>query len=91
VIATKTVQVRVTFTPPPVAETSDGQYVVSGEIKAGLWHTDDGDCYYARLSDLEGGVNSIIANGNTGPATIQINPSDRAVEFSGGCTWRKIG
>lgn len=91
VIATKTVQVRVTFTPPPVAMTTDGQYLVGAELKAGLWHTDDSDCYYARLRDLNGGVYSIINNGNTGPATIQVQSSDRAVEFSGGCLWEKIG
>ena len=91
VIATKTVQVRVTFTPPPVGVTSDGQYLVGREIKPGMWHTDDTDCYYARLNDLDGGLGSIITNDNTGPATIQIRSSDEAVKFSGGCEWRKIG
>jgi len=91
VIATRTVQVRVTYTPPPVDETTDGQYIVGSEIRAGTWHTDDTDCYYARLADLNGGLYSIIDNDNTGPATILIKASDKAIKFSGGCTWRKIG
>ena len=93
VIATRTVQVRVTYTPPPVDETSDGQYLVGREIKPGLWHTAGGDaCYYERLRDLNGGIDSIITNDNiTGPTTINVRSTDMAVSFAGDCVWSRIG
>jgi hypothetical protein len=93
VVATKTVQVRVTFTPTPVGATGDGQYLVGSEIQPGTWHTPGGaDCYYERDNSLGGEVGAIIANDNiTGPTTIQIDPSDKAVKFNGGCAWSKTG
>jgi len=93
VVATKTVTATVTYTPAPVDETSDGQYLVGSEITPGTWHTDGGThCYYERDSDLTGGLTSIIANDNiTGPTTIQIAATDKAVKFNGGCTWSRIG
>ncbi|MGX7681339.1 hypothetical protein ACSMXN_20825 [Jatrophihabitans sp. DSM 45814] len=93
VIATHTVQVRITYTPPPLNKTSDGQYVVGTEIVPGLWHTDGSEgCYWERDNSLSGGIGAIVANDNIdGPTTIQIDPSDKAVKFSGGCDWARIG
>lgn len=92
----KTATVRVTYTPPPVDPITDGQYLVGPEVKPGLYHTDGtgdgGGCYWERLSDLNGGISSTIANDNiSGPTTIQIRSSDAAFKTSGGCTWSRIG
>jgi hypothetical protein len=83
--------VTVTYTPPPKAAISDGTWVVGSDIKAGLYKTaGDGECYWARLKDLTGGLDSIRANGNIdGPTTIQVLRSDKALELNGGCDWRK--
>jgi hypothetical protein len=93
VVATRTVKVTVTFTPPPASPFSDGQYLVGPEVKPGVYHTSgEGGCYYARLANLNGAVDSIIVNDNiSGPTTIEISSSDKAIQVSGGCTWAKIG
>jgi len=37
-------------------------------------------------------VDDIIVNDNfSGPTTIEIDPSDKAIQVSGGCEWSKIG
>jgi hypothetical protein len=92
VIATRTATVRVTYTPPPVDQIGDGQYIVGRELTPGLYHTTGGDCYWERMKDLSGGFDSIIANDNiTGPTTIEIAASDKAFKTSGGCKWSRIG
>jgi hypothetical protein len=91
VIATKTVTVRVTYTPPPLNQVTDGTYVVGKEVPPGIYKTAGGDgCYWARLSSFT--TSDIVDNGNiTGPTTIQIAPTDKAFEISGGCTWSRVG
>jgi hypothetical protein len=95
VVATRTVQLRVTYTPPLQDRIGDGTYVVGTDIPAGIYKTDgqseDGiGCYWARLASLN--TNDIIDNGNIrGPTTTQIKPSDKAFTTEGGCTWSRIG
>lgn len=94
VIATHTATVRVTYTPPPVNALTDGTWVVGKQVVPGVYSTDgksdSGGCYYARLSSFTS--SDIIDNGNlTGPTTIEVAPSDKALELSGGCTWSKTG
>jgi ABC-type Fe3+-hydroxamate transport system substrate-binding protein len=95
VVATRTVQVRVTYTPPLQNQISDGTYVVGTDIPAGIYksdgQSDDGiGCYWARLASLN--TSDIIDNGNiSGPTTTQIRPNDKAFLIEGGCTWSRIG
>jgi hypothetical protein len=79
-----------TTTSPPVTKPdievfTDGLYEVGAEIKPGTYKTPGGaDCYYARLSSDD--TSDIIANNSsTGPQTVRVRPTDKFVEFSGGC------
>jgi hypothetical protein len=86
-----------TVAPPkpakPVPATlgfDDGTRVVGAEMPPGIYHTDPAgqDCYWERDKDLTGSLGAIIANDNiSGPTTIQVAPTDKAVKFSGGCRW----
>jgi hypothetical protein len=74
----------------------DGQHAVGADIKAGTYTTtvpeDSFGCYWARVNDFEGELQSIIANGNldTGAkGRIVVKSSDAGVEFNGGCEWKK--
>lgn len=71
----------------------DGTYQVGSDIQAGTYKADPGgSCYWARLRDLTGGANSILANGlPSGPTLVTILPSDTAFESDGCGTWTKVG
>lgn len=62
-----------------------GMYLVGKDIQPGTYKgttgTDSSDsCYWARLKDVSGGFDSIIANGNpTGQFYIQVSQSDFAL------------
>lgn len=90
-----TAVVTQTYTPPPPASISDGTYVLGTDIVPGRYHTTGGGdniagCYYARLGSLD--TSNIIANDlSQGPMTVDVQASDTAVEFKGGCQWTKIG
>lgn len=81
----------------PPGTFTDGTYVVGEEIQPGTYKTAGPDansmvplCYWARLSNLEGDLDSIIANDNIqGQTTIVIKASDKAIRFDNGCTWTK--
>jgi hypothetical protein len=48
----------------------------------------DEGCYWARLADFEGGVNSIKANGNEpGPMVVSILKTDKGFESNNCGTW----
>ena len=78
----------------------DGTFIVgtkSGQWAPGTWQTSGavggsgGNCYWATLSDLTGGLNSIAANGDiTGPTVITVTSGLAGVQVSGCDTWRKI-
>lgn len=95
IIATRTQQVRVTYTPPPPASFGDGTYVIGTDIQPGIYKTaggGDGACGWTRMSDLSGDFDSIITNGiASGPTTVQIDPGDKAFKLEGGCNWSRIG
>jgi hypothetical protein len=85
-VAPATTQPKAT-TPAPMY--TDGIYEVGAEIQPGTYKTSGGeDCYYARLkSDDPGDI--IVNNITSGPQTVRVRPSDKFVEFSGGCTWKR--
>ena len=78
-----------TKTPIPPTATPDpnllapGTYLVGSEIKPGLYRGQAGSsqsCYWARLKDLAGGMDSILANDNaTGKFFVQVLASDKAL------------
>lgn len=94
-----TVNIEVQAVIPPGGASSitqDGTYVVGKDIKAGTWHTTgQGDgigCYWERDRNLDGDLDSIIANNNiTGPTTVSVHKKDVAFQTSGGCTWTRSG
>jgi hypothetical protein len=85
----------VTAAPPEAAGAieGDGTYEVGADIKAGKYKTSGGSgCYWARLRNLEGDVDSIIANNiGDGPQTITIKKSDKGFETTRCGTWKKVG
>ena len=71
---------------------SDGTYQVGTDIQPGTYRTREGspNCYYERLKDFTGGMNSILANGNTNtPAIVTIKPTDAGFNSQGCGTWTK--
>lgn len=70
-----------------------GMYLVGQDIRPGTYKAPaTPGCYYARLSDLNGGVNSIITNGNVdGPVVVQVASSDKALEVNGCGTFTRVG
>jgi hypothetical protein len=77
------------------AEVGPGTLVVGTDIAPGRYRTEAGadimdSCYWARLSDLSGSFESIIANGNAqGATTIEVAASDAALETD--CRWTPVG
>lgn len=71
----------------------DGTFVVGEDIQPGTYKASAADgCYWARLSGLGGALDDIIANSNTsGPVTIEVAPSDKALEVSGCADFVKQG
>lgn len=70
----------------------DGTYLVGKDVKVGTYRAAASPgCYWARLRDLNGTVNSIADNTNTdGPTVIQVHSSDKAIEVAGCSTFHKI-
>jgi hypothetical protein len=70
----------------------DGRYRVGSDIQPGSYRAAASpDCYWARLRDDEGGIDSIITNGNvSGPVTITVAPSDHMLELSGCADFHKV-
>lgn len=75
----------------------DGQYEVGSEIQVGDYRTtvpaDSFGCYWARVHDFDGELQSIIANGNLQAGArgrITVKKTDAGVEFTGGCTWKRV-
>jgi hypothetical protein len=73
----------------------DGTFLVGEDVAPGTYRAaaaSSGNCYWARLKDLNGNVNSIVANGNTsGPVLLRVAPSDYAIETTGCETFKRIG
>ena len=69
---------------------SDGTWEVGDDIRATTYRTRRAseNCYWARLRNFRGGVDSIKANDFTdGPAVVTIRPNDRGFESSNCGTW----
>ena len=84
----------VTAPPPGPASvmTEDGIYLVGVDIKPGTYKSGpDGDCYWARLKNTEGDLDSIIANHNGGNSVVTIRKTDKAFETSRCGEWKKVG
>ncbi len=68
-----------------------GTWKVGTEIKPGTYITTaTRRCYWARLSNFNGDLDSIIANDNLAAGErgrITVSKSDKGVEFTGDCTW----
>lgn len=86
----------VTYTPPPppgpkTTITTDGTYQVGVDILPGTYRSSGkSDCYWARLRSLA--TNDIIDNDNaSGPAVVQILPSDAAFLTKRCGTWQRSG
>lgn len=72
------------------AHFGDGTFKVGSDIKPGTYRTRSGSagCYFARLKDFSGGVDSIIANANTDdPAIVTIAASDVGFQSTNCGTW----
>lgn len=78
--------------PKPVT-IEDGTWEIGSEVKPGTYTTTaDGHCYWARLKDFDGGLFSIIANGNLADGQrgrITIRKSDAGIELNGDCVWTR--
>ncbi len=98
---TATMTTTVTVPPQPLAQLGDGTYLVPTQARPGIWSTNGVStisasllgCYWARLRSTSGEMSAVIASQNLAqgaPTTITVDRTDRAVKFSGGCTWRQI-
>lgn len=87
-----------THAPDPNSISGDGTFAVGSQVKPGTYRAvvphDGMGCYYARLKDASGGVDSIISN-NTGAADsqqiVEISSTDKFFETEGCGTWTKVG
>ena len=63
----------------------DGTFIVGEDIEPGTYKSKGQDgCYWERLSGLGGGIDDIIANDNaSGLVSVEVLPSDRALQLSG--------
>ena len=65
---------------------SDGTYQVGTDIQPGTYRTREGspNCYWERLRNFSGGLNGILANGNTSaPAVVTIEQTDAGFHSEG--------
>jgi len=94
--ATKTVTGptrTVTAQPAGPSDTikDDGTWLVGSEVKPGTYRSQNfGDCYWARLSSTDGGLNAIIDNGVGPNQTVTIKRSDKAFETARCGVWKRI-
>lgn len=78
------------LTSSPTAGFGDGMWIVGTDVAAGTWTAPGGEgCYWARLADFTGGVDSIIANDfDTRNPVVTISSDDAGFD-SGDCgQWR---
>jgi len=88
----KTVTVKAKPKAPAATIPGDGTYAVGSDIKPGTYVSsvpDSGNCYWARLKDTNGDLNSILSNNNSsGQSLVTILPSDKFFETDGCNTWK---
>lgn len=77
--------------PVDVERVGDGAWVVPQDMEPGLYRAADpgGNCYWERVKNFGGGLNSIIANGLSigGPIVIEIKRTDAGFQSDGCGTW----
>jgi hypothetical protein len=69
-----------------------GAYIVGTDLVPGTYRNSGGaNCYYERLRGFNGGLNAIIANGNTSnPSIVTIAPTDAGFQSNACGTWTKL-
>jgi hypothetical protein len=75
---------------PSFVTFGDGQHRVGSDIPAKTYRAPDASfgCYWARLKDFSGDLDSIIANENaSGPSVVTIEPTDGGFDTSGCGEW----
>lgn len=89
-------------TPPPAHESAprssepsfagDGTFLVGTDVLPGTYRTRGGEaCYWARLSNLSGSLDAILANDTTsGPAIVQIQKTDKAFQSKRCAEWQIV-
>jgi hypothetical protein len=86
--ATETVVTTVTAEPPaPSAAFEDGMFEVGKDIQPGTYQASGNLCYWARLNNASGELDSIIANGN-GPTIVTIKASDKYFQSQNCGGWK---
>jgi hypothetical protein len=74
----------------------DGTFTVGGDIQPGIYHTTgpaagNSSCYWERDKNLDGDLDSIIANDNIkGPTTVRISSTDAAFKTDRCATWTLV-
>lgn len=94
----KVVVRKVPVAPPGPSGSIDGTgvFLVGKDIRPGTYRSrpaadSGGSCYWARLKDAKGDLDSILANDNeAGSFVVAIAPTDYAFETSGCETYRRI-
>ena len=87
------IQLEYVPTPEISDEIKPGTYIVGRDIKPGTYQGQAGDdilesCYWARLKDVSGDLDSIIANENAmGSYYVQVRESDFALTTGCPLTW----
>jgi hypothetical protein len=81
--------------PGSASSFGDGTYLVGEDIKPGTYRApgSNAGCYWERLRNLKGGMNSIIANDLTSkksPQLVTIAPSDMAFNTEDCGTWERL-
>lgn len=74
----------------PSATVKDGINLVGVDVQPGTYRSENGECYWARLSGTGGSLDDIIANSN-GATVVTIDPSDRAFESRRCAPWTQVG
>jgi hypothetical protein len=89
---TKTATRTVTAEPKAARSFGDGTWRVGAEVAPGTYRAPGGgSCYWARLRNFTGGLNSIIANGGFSKnQTVTIQSSDTGFETRDCGTWERI-
>jgi len=76
---------------PKIPMIEDGTWLVPDEVKPGIYRalTPSDNCYWERVKNFTGGLNSIIANGNAvgGPMLIEIAKTDKGFTSDGCGPW----
>ena len=91
---TTTEQTTATTEKPKIVqkEYGPGIYVVGDDIEPGIYRSEGGVIYFARLSGFSGELDDILANGAlpSGPVYVEIKSTDAAFKTEGSGKWRKI-